>query len=275
MKTLDGKVALITGAGRGIGREIAYKLAGEGAQVLINDLDEKPLKETADTIKDNNGESALCVGDITESGFGDRFTKKAIDTFGGIDIIVNNAGFTWDTVIQKMTDEQWQTILDVHLTAPFRILRSASEFIRLSAKKEAKAGTEVFRKVVNVSSISGLYGNAGQVNYSTAKAGLVGMTRALAKEWGRYKVNVNCVAFGIINTRLAKPLNDEDAFINVQDKKIEIGIQPHVLNFVDQIIPLGRKGTPKEAANAVYLFCTPESNYISGQFILCGGGLII
>ena len=129
-----------------------------------------------------------------------------METFGGLDIIINNAGYTWDSTIQKMTDEQFQAMLDVHLVAPFRLLRAAAEPIRIMAKKEAEAGREVFRKVVNISSIAGLYGNAGQASYSSAKASLVGLTRTLCKEWGRYKVNVNCVAFGLINTRLTQPI---------------------------------------------------------------------
>ena len=208
-------------------------------------------------------------------GFADRFIKAATDTFGGLDIIVNNAGYTWDSTIQKMTDEQFQAMLDVHLVAPFRILRAAAEPIRIMAKKEAEAGREVFRKVVNISSIAGLYGNAGQASYSSAKASLIGLTRTMCKEWGRYKVNVNCVAFGLINTRLTQPIEAQQKTIDVAGRDIKVGVQPQMLDAMARMIPLGRGGTPEEAADAVYLFCSPESNYISGQVIVAGGGLIV
>jgi 3-oxoacyl-[acyl-carrier protein] reductase len=274
MRKLDGKVALVTGSGRGIGRSIARKLADEGALLVVNDLDAEPARETVEEIRSRGGKAVDCAGNVTEAGLAERFVKTALDHFGGIDIIVNNAGYTWDNVIQKMTDEQWQAILDVHLTAPFRILRAASGFIRETAKKEAQEGKERFRKVVNISSLSGLYGNPGQVNYSAAKAGVVGLTQTLCKEWGRYKVNVNCVAFGLIRTRLTQPLTSGEARITVEGKDIRVGIQPVVIQAMEQqMIPLGRAGTPEEAADAVYLFCSPESNYISGQTIVCGGGM--
>ncbi len=274
MRKLEGKVALVSGSGRGIGRAISLKLAGEGARVVVNDLDAAPAAETVGEIRARGGEAVACPGSVTEDGFGERFVGTAIDRFGGIDIIVNNAGYTWDGVVQKMTDEQWQAMLDVHLTAPFRILRAASAFLREAAKKEALEGREVFRKVVNISSVAGLGGNAGQANYAAAKAGLSGLTQTLCKEWGRYKVNVNCVAFGLIRTRLTQPLSDGEARITVEGKEIRVGIQPVFIKAMeDQMIPLGRAGTPEEAADAVYLLCSPESNYISGQTLVCGGGL--
>ncbi len=274
MGTLDGKVALVSGAGRGIGRAVALKLAREGARVVVNDLDGAPAGETVAEIVSRGGQGVACAGSVTAAGFADRLVATALERFGGVDIIVNNAGYTWDGVIQKMTDEQWQAMLDVHLTAPFRILRAASGHLREAAKAEARAGKEVFRKVVNISSVAGLGGNAGQVNYSAAKAGVVGLTKALCKEWGRYKVNVNCVAFGLIRTRLTQPLSAGEASITVEGKTIGVGIQPGFIKAMeDELIPLGRAGTPEEAADAVFLFCSPESNYISGQVVVCGGGL--
>ncbi|WP_334187533.1 SDR family NAD(P)-dependent oxidoreductase [Noviherbaspirillum sp.] len=272
MRKLEGKVAIVSGSGRGIGREIAIKLASEGASVVINDLDEGAANETLEVIRAAGGKALACIGSVTDADFGERFVATAVDGFGGLDIIVNNAGYTWDNVIQKMTDEQWEAILQVHLTAPFRILRAASEFIRSAAKKEAEAGQEVFRKVVNISSTSGVMGNAGQANYSAAKAGINGLTRALAKEWGRYKVNVNSVAFGLIKTRLTEAAADADASIDIEGRKIKVGVNPQVLKNAEALIPVGRAGTPEEAAGAVYLFCLPESNYISGQVLVCGGG---
>jgi 3-oxoacyl-[acyl-carrier protein] reductase len=271
---LAGRVALVTGAGRGIGRAIAEKLAREGARVVVNDLDAEPARETIAAIEQCGGTAVACAGSVTEAGFGERFVKAALDSYGGLDIIVNNAGFTWDSVIQKMSDEQFQAIMDVHVTAPFRILRAAAEPIRQFAKQEAAEGREVFRKVVNISSVSGLGGNAGQVNYGSAKAAVVGMTKTLAKEWGRYKVNVNCVAFGFIQTRMTQPLTKDAAPVNVGDREIKYGVQPALLEALEKNqIPLGRLGTAEEAADGVYLFCSPESNYISGQVITVGGGI--
>lgn len=273
-KRLLGKVALVSGAGRGIGRAIAAKLAHEGARVVVNDLDDAPARETIADIRSCGGESVACVGSVTDPDFAERFVKTALDAYGGLDIIINNAGFTWDSVIQKMSDEQFQAIMDVHVTAPFRILRAAAEPIRQFAKTETASGKEVFRKVVNISSVSGLGGNPGQVNYAAAKAAVVGMTKTLAKEWGRYRVNVNCVAFGFIQTRMTQPLSSNAASVTVGDREIKYGVQPSLLEALEKNqIPLGRLGTPEEAADGVYLFCSPESNYISGQVITVGGGI--
>ena len=269
---LQGKVALVSGSGRGIGREIALKLASEGASVVINDLDPAPAEQTVKDIVAAGGKAVACVGNVTEAGFADRFVATAIDQFGGLDIIVNNAGYTWDNVVQNMTDEQWEAMLAVHLTAPFRIMRAASGFIREAAKREADAGLSVHRKVVNISSTSGVYGNAGQANYAAAKAGINGLTKAMAKEWGRYKVNVNSVAFGLIKTRLTEASADADAKIEIAGQEIKVGVNPQILKTAEAMIPLGRGGTPEEAAGAVYMFCIPESNYVSGQVLVCGGG---
>lgn len=271
-RKLENKVALVSGSGRGIGREIALKLASEGARVVINDLDAEPAEQTVRDIKARGGQAVACVGSVTDTDFGERFVQTALEHFGGIDIIVNNAGYTWDNVVQKMTDEQWEAMLAVHLTAPFRILRAASNFIRDAAKKEAEAGTPVHRKVVNISSTSGVYGNAGQANYAAAKAGINGLTKAMAKEWGRYKVNVNSVAFGLIMTRLTEAPADADARIDIAGQQIKVGVRPDILKNAEATIPLGRGGTPEEAAGAVYMFCIPESNYVSGQVLVCGGG---
>ena len=215
---------------------------------MVNDLDAAPGDAVAAEIKAAGGEAIAVNGSVSEPGFADRFVGAAMETFGGLDIIVNNAGYTWDATIQKMTDEQFQAMLDVHLVAPFRILRAAAEPIRIMAKKEAEAGREVFRKVVNISSIAGLYGNAGQASYSSAKASLVGLTRTMCKEWGRYKVNVNCVAFGLINTRLTQPIEAQQKTIDVAGRDIKVGVQPQMLDTMARMIPLGRGGTPEEAA---------------------------
>jgi 3-oxoacyl-[acyl-carrier protein] reductase len=275
MNNLAGKVAIVSGSGRGIGRAIALKLARHGAKVVVNDLDEAPGNAIGAEIKALGGEAIAINGDVTKPGFADRFVGAAVETLGGLDIIVNNAGYTWDATIQKMTDEQFQAMLDVHLVAPFRILRAAAEPIRILFKKDAEAGRENFRKVVNISSLAGLYGNAGQASYSAAKASLIGLTRTLAKEWGRYRVNVNCVAFGLIRTRLTQAIEAKQATIEVAGREIKVGVQPHLLSTFERLVPLGRAGAPEEAADSVYLFCIPESNYISGQIVAVGGGLLM
>ncbi|MBF6212669.1 SDR family oxidoreductase [Nocardia puris] len=273
MGNLDGRIAIVSGSGRGIGREIALKLAAEGARVVVNDLDAEPAKETVAAIEAAGGTATTCVGSVTESGFGERFVQTAVDTYGGLDIIVNNAGYTWDSVIQKMTDEQWDAILDVHLKAPFQILRAAQPVISDLVKKARQAGEPVpCRKVVNISSLAGTGGNAGQANYSAAKAGLTGLTKTIAKEWGRYNVTANTVAFGLIKTRLTEAPADTGGTIDVAGKQIKVGVNPDLLAAMERMIPLGRGGAPAEAAGAVYLLCTPESDYVSGQTLVCGGG---
>ncbi|MGI9483698.1 MAG: SDR family NAD(P)-dependent oxidoreductase [Hyphomicrobiales bacterium] len=274
MAKMEGKTAYITGSGRGIGRALALKLASEGASIVVNDLDQEPADEVVSTIKEHGGEAITVVGSVTDDGFADRFVKAGVDTFGGVDIIINNAGYTWDSMIGRMTDQQFDAMMDVHLKAPFRILRAASEFIIPAAKAEAEAGNEVFRKIVNISSVAGTGGNAGQTNYSTAKSGILGMTKTLAKEWGRFKVNVNCVAFGLIETRLTKA-TDEKKTIVVEGNEVGVGVPEKVIAGIESMIPLRRRGTAEEAADGVYLFCTPESNYISGQTLIVGGGLAL
>ena len=269
---LEGKVALITGSERGIGRSIALKLASEGARIVVNDLDAAPAQEVVDEIRKAGGHAVACVGSVSAPDFAERFVGTAVSEFKGLDIIVNNAGYTWDNVVQKMTDEQWYAMIDVHLTAPFRILRAAQPVIRALSKQEKEAGQTVMRKVVNISSVAGLFGNAGQTNYSTAKAGITGMTMTLAKEWGRMNVTVNCVAYGFIKTRLTVSA-ESDSTANIDGRDIKVGVNPDLMAAMERMIPLGRGGSPDEAAGAVYLLCIPESDYISGQTLMCSGGL--
>jgi 3-oxoacyl-[acyl-carrier protein] reductase len=269
---LDGKVALVTGSGRGIGREIALKLAADGASVVVNDVDEEPAQEVAEQIRAAGGRAVACIGSVTSDEFAGRFVGTAVREFSGLDIVVNNAGYAWDNVIQKVSDEQWATMLDVHLTAPFRILRAAQPVIRDFVKQESVAGQRKVRKVVNISSAAGMSGNAGQSAYSAAKAGIHGMTRTLAKEWGRMNVTVNCVAFGLIKTRLLVS-TAEHVVQSIDGHDLRIGVNADLFERLQQQIPLGRAGTPEEGAGAVYLFCIPESDYVSGQVVLCGGGL--
>jgi 3-oxoacyl-[acyl-carrier protein] reductase len=282
--TLEGRTALVTGSGRGIGRAIAQRLLAAGASVMLNDLDEAVLLEaqaalaaTASQFSSPTRVRAI-AGDLTHPATPAVVVDATLAAFGSIDIIVNNAGYTWDSVIQKTTDQQFQAMLDIHLVAPFRILRAASDYIRAAAKSETAAGRRVMRKVVNITSIAGTDGNPGQSGYSTAKAGILGLTRTLAKEWGRYNVNVNAVGFGLIQTRLVVPPPAEsataaDSTLHMHGADIKIGVPPAALEALKDRIPLGRLGTPEDAANAVLFFCSPLSDYVTGELLICSGGL--
>jgi 3-oxoacyl-[acyl-carrier protein] reductase len=270
--SLRGKAALVTGSGRGIGRAIAQKLAGAGASVMLNDIDPGPLKETISLIEAAGGAAKALPGDLTAPEFPQKLADATVAAFGSIDIVVNNAGYSWDSVIQKMTDEQFQAMLDIHLVAPFRVLRAASGWIREAAKRENAEGRPVMRKVVNVSSVSGTNGNAGQSGYAAGKAGINGITKTLAKEWGRYNVTVNSVAFGSIDTRMLQSMHAAESVIERKGKQIRIGIQPEFRDLLKSTCALGRLGTPEEAAGAVLFFCSPLSDYVSGEVLTVSGG---
>ncbi|HKU94691.1 MAG TPA: SDR family oxidoreductase [Vineibacter sp.] len=272
MARLDGQVALVSGAGRGIGASLARQLAAEGAQVVVNDLDAEPTRETVAAIVAAGGKAVACPGNVTAADFPKRFVGTALEAFGGLHIIVNNAGYIWNGPLHKITDEQWDAIQDVHLKAPFRILREAFAHIRDQAATEAAVQRRVQRKIVNISSISGTRGSAGQANYAAAKAGLVGLTKTLAKEWGRYNVNVNCVAFGFIETRLTQEIKGETA-IAIEGRQHRVGLLAEGRAATVAQIPLGRVGSPQEAAGGVLLLCLPEADYITGQVLEVSGGL--
>jgi 3-oxoacyl-[acyl-carrier protein] reductase len=272
--SLANKSALVTGAGRGIGRAIAQTLAVAGASVLLADIDESALEEARSAISGRKGaRTAAFACDLTAPGAPDALVKRLIEEFGSVDILVNNAGYTWDNVIQKTTDEQFQAMLDIHVVAPFRILRAAASWIREKAKAEMEAGSPVVRKVVNVTSISGLHGNPGQAGYSSGKAAVVGLTKTLAKEWGRYNVTVNAVGFGLIDTRLTRPMEDAATSIAIGERQLHVGMQEQVREQAARTIPLGRIGGPEDAANAVFFFCSPLSDYVTGEVLVCGGGI--
>ncbi len=275
MGMIDGKVAILTGSGRGIGAATAKMFAAEGASVVVSDLDPAPAEETAAAIRAAGSKAVVVAGDVTDPAFPAQLIKATLDSFGGIDIIVNNAGYTWDAVIQNMTDKQWYAMLDVHTTAPFRILREASQFIREAAKKEQAAnGRANPRKVINVTSVSGVYGNAGQVNYSSAKAGVTGLTKTLAKEWGRYNVQVNCVCYGFIETRLTAPKESAEKVVR-EGEEVQLGVPDQMRQMAPLLIPLERPGTPEEAAGPVLFLASPLSNYVSGIVLEVTGGRAI
>jgi 3-oxoacyl-[acyl-carrier protein] reductase len=265
---LDGKAAIVTGSARGIGRATAEMLAEHGARVLINDLDGDVAEQAAGEIK---GETAVFSGDLTKEGICDQLVQKAVDEFGQIDIVVNNAGYTWDGPIHKMSDEQFQAMLDIHNIVPFRVLRAAAPHLREPAKKEREEGIENFRKIVNISSVSGTMGNAGQANYSSGKSGVVGLTKTLAKEWGQFKINVNAVAFGFVETRLTAAKEDSET-IERGGQQVQLGIPAQLREMGKMLIPLGRPATPEEAAGGVFFLCSPWSNFVHGQVLNVTGG---
>src|SRR5438093_1086663 len=215
MGLLDGKAAIITGSARGIGRATAELFLREGARVLINDIDGDVAEQAAGEI---GGETAVFAGDLTKPGVPEELVANANQAFGQVDIVVNNAGYTWDGVVHKMSDEQFQAMLDIHTIVPFRMIRALAPHWREAAKRERGEGREVFRKIVNVTSISGTMGNAGQANYSSAKAGVTGLTKTIAKEWGQFKINVNAVAFGFAETRLTHAKEQAEAIERAGDK---------------------------------------------------------
>jgi 3-oxoacyl-[acyl-carrier protein] reductase len=268
MGVLDDKVAIVTGSARGIGRATAELLSEQGAKVLINDLDGDVAEQTASEIA---GETVVYAGDLTAEGAPEDLVKTAVDAWGKLDIVVNNAGYTQDAPIHKMSDEQFQNMLDIHNIVPFRVLRAAAPHLREPAKHEREEGREVFRKVVNVSSISGTMGNAGQANYSSGKAGVVGLTKTLAKEWGQFKINVNAVAFGYIETRLTAS-KEESNVMEIHGEKVQLGIPDQLRQMAPMMIPIGRPGSPEEAAGGVFFLCSPWSNFVHGQVLNITGG---
>jgi len=270
MGLLDGKAAIVTGSARGIGRATAELFVAEGAKVLINDLDPDVAQQTASEI---DGETAVFAGDLTKEGAADELVKAATDAFGTVDICINNAGYTWDGVAHKMSDEQFQAMLDIHTIVPFRVARALAPAWREAAKAERNEGKEVFRKIVNTSSTSGMMGNAGQVNYSAAKMGVVGLTKTLAKEWGQFKINVNAVAFGFVETRLTAAKEAGEEMTSPTGEKIELGIPEQMRAMASAIIPLGRPATPEEASGPVLFLSSPLADYMHGQVLNVTGGM--
>jgi 3-oxoacyl-[acyl-carrier protein] reductase len=268
MGVLDEKVAIVTGSARGIGRATVELLAEHGARVVINDLDVDVAEQTAGEIE---GETVVFGGDLTRDGAPEQLVKAAIDAWGRLDIVVNNAGYTLDAPVHKLSDDWFQRMLDIHLVVPFRVIRAAAPHLREPAKLERERGEEVFRKIVNVSSVSGTMGNAGQANYAAGKAGIVGLTKTLAKEWGQLKVNCNAVAFGYIETRLTAS-KDESNMMEIGGERVQLGIPDQLRGMASMLIPLGRSGTPREAAGGVFFLCSPWSNYVHGQVLNITGG---
>ncbi len=272
MALLDGKSAIVTGSGRSIGKAVAKLFAQHGARVVVNDLDAEPAAETAAEIRAAGGEAAVCLGSVTDPDVPPKIVQTALETFGSIDILVNNAGYTWDGVIHKMSDEQFEAMLDVHLKAPFRMVRAAAPFLRESAKADAEAGRRPpCRKIINVSSTSGVAGNAGQINYAAGKMGIVGMTKTIAKEWGRFNICCNAVAYGLIESRLTQAKEKGDT----TSSGIALGIPQRQREAALPSIPLRRYGTPEDAAGPVLFLASPLSDYVTGSVVLVTGGSVV
>ncbi|MFN8459343.1 MAG: SDR family oxidoreductase [Anaerolineae bacterium] len=272
MRLVEGKVAIVTGSGRGIGAATAKLLAQHGARVIVSDLDEAPATETAAVIQAAGGDAIVFCGNITDPAFPATIVQQAVEHFGTLDILVNNAGFTWDSMLHTMSDQQWDTILGVHLTAPFRLTRAAATVMRERAKAEiSQIGQAQARKIVNISSISAAYGNVGQANYAAAKAGVIGLTRVIAREWGRFNIQANAVSFGWIETRLTADKSLGEA-IDLGKEKIALGIPQTGLEARKQMIALSRPGTPEEAAGPILFLCSSLANYITGHVLKVDGG---
>ncbi len=266
---LEGKVAIVTGAGRGIGLATATLLAEQGARVVVNDLDGAAAEDAARSLA---GAHTTHVGDLTADGAPERLVATAINAWGRLDIVVNNAGYTLDAPAHKMTDDAYRRMLEIHAVVPFQVVRAAAPYLREPAKAERARGEEVFRKIVNVSSASGTMGSAGQANYAAAKAAVVGLTRTIAKEWGPFRVNCNAIAFGLVDTRLTGA-RSEDNVIDLGGEPVQLGVPDHVKPQVEQLVPLGRAATAREAAGGILFLCSPWSDYVHGQVLHATGGL--
>jgi 3-oxoacyl-[acyl-carrier protein] reductase len=272
MKLLNDKIAIITGAGRGIGAAAARLLAAHGALVIAGDLDAGPAEETVAAITAAGGRGVALPGDVTDPAYNERLVAAAAER-GGLDVIVACAGYTWDAMTHKLTDEQWDAMLTVHLTAPFRLVRAAAPFIREAARHEqARDGRALARKLIFISSVSGTRGNLGQANYAAAKAGVIGLAKTLAREWGAFNVQANAVAFGLIETRLTAP-KEQGGQIERAGQSIVLGIPSQTREMTKLLIPLGRPGTPDEAAGPILFLASPLSDYVSGQVLEVTGGM--
>ncbi|MFA5938288.1 MAG: SDR family oxidoreductase [Sinimarinibacterium sp.] len=270
---LHGRVALVTGGARGIGAATALRLAAGGAAVVVTDVDGVPLHETVAAIRASGADAHAVCGDLTLPDFPDNLVANVLARYGDLHIIVNAAGYLWPQAIHRMSDEQFLALQDIHVTAPFRLLRSAGLHFREAVVRERAVGATVMRKVVNVSALGAVSGLPMSVNYCSAKAAVIGMTLALAKEWGPLHVNVNCVAFGLIQTRLTDPRVAEHPVLDIAGREVNIGKIGLQVSEIARTIPLGRPGTVEEAAGAIYLLCLPESDYITGDVLLASGGL--
>ena len=264
---LANRVAVVTGAGRGIGRAIAELFVKEGAKVMVNDLEEAVAQETVASCEAlaGPGTAAASLGSVADSTYTTRLMRETAERFGGIDILVNNAGVTRDGMAHKLSDEDWRLVIDVNLTGTFNCCRAAAPYLRDAAKAELDRQGEVrhHRKIVNFFSTAAINGNLGQVNYTAAKMGNIGLTRTLAREWGPFRVNVNAVAPGFTDTRMTQAKEDGDGALGIPRAQREAFIQR---------LPFGRPASPEDVAKVVLFFASPLSDWVTGQEINVSGG---
>ena len=272
MFSFEDEVILITGGGRGIGAAAARQFASLGASVVVNDLTAEACEPVIEAITRHGGTAHAVPGDITQDGMAEQLISSALAVYGGLNVVVNNAGFLWDGMIHKITDEQWQHIQNVHTLAPFRLIRAIAAHWRPAAKEEKASGKQVRRCIINVSSTSGLHGNIGQINYATAKMGIIGLTKTVAKEWGFLGIRCNAVAFGMIDTRLTQPKEDGATF-SVAGQEVKLGVPEALRPSIAAQIPLRRYGTTEEAAGGIILLASPLADYITGHTLEVTGGL--
>jgi 3-oxoacyl-[acyl-carrier protein] reductase len=256
-----GKVAVVTGSGRGIGKAEAMQLAAEGAAVIINDIDPEPLSAVVKEIEAAGGRAFGVAADVTKAEDAQRLIDSAIQQFGALNILINNAGLTRDNLIARMTDAQWDLVININLKGTFNCIRASARYMM----KRDHVG-----RIVNTSSVSGLFGNMGQANYSAAKAGIVGLTKTVAREWGpRYRVNCNAVAFGFVDTRLTQEKETADTVFGEK-----VGILKKAR---DEMLEKseGQIMSPEDAARPVLFLASDDASFINGQVLNVSAGLFI
>jgi 3-oxoacyl-[acyl-carrier protein] reductase len=290
---LAGQVAIVTGGARGIGGAAATTLAANGARVVIAEVDDHKATETVKVLNEEfgHGTASAHVGDLVAPDACDALVSDTVEKCGGLDIVVNNAGYAWDGGVHSLSDEQFQAMLDIHLVVPFRIARACAPHFRSAAQVDDELGHSRHRKTVMVSSMAGSWGLAGAANYAAAKSGMLGLMRTLAVEWGSIHVNVNAVAFGVIQTRFGLPQSDHEV-IETGGRTIHVGmpakqaqrrgvaVDPtRVVSDEEMYEPkpfpgavLGRTGSIREAADAIFWLCSPLSDYVTGQTVNVNGG---